>query len=271
MLDPEGRTYAHPRGQTKGWDEVDTDRLSVPSSALRLGDGYAISENQLVSPDGTSVSLSTAYTTAKPIKTLFDSVNNDDYSDDGNRNYSYDALREPKWSLAVAQTARELGVPGKWIADVTAVLTHGTFQNLGNVTPFQAYSEGLENPDVRGPGGQMGVLKKAVSRHKASDYQDGPEWLISAALLKPAEFQKVKAEPKLAKTLGSGFRKLSDVWDLLGSHVGGAYDHILNKERKVRWSHVHDQFSNSCAVCHALKYSHSDIVPHQYQEAVKVS
>lgn len=268
------RKVAHPRGQTKGWDEVGltVDRVSVPANAYRLGDGFSILNNQLIDSKGEPTSLKEAYTPESPLRNLFDSTNAKDYTNDGLRNYSYMALKDnPEWQTAIQELSLETGIPGKWIADVMAVLTHGTFANMGNVSPVDVYKNNvpLTGPHTS-PKGQVDILKAALSRHKLSELLDGPEWVIAGAMLDETAFSELKADPKLAKQKGNGVRTMKEVWDLLGSHVGGAYDHALNAERKAKWSHVHTDFMETCAVCHALRHSNSEIIPHQYQEAVEL-
>lgn len=263
---------AHPRGATSGWKYGDTTRVNVPLSAYRIDEGAAIYKGQVVQPDGTVRPI--GYTADNPLRNRYDSVARSAYPAQASANddYGYGALHsDVLWRNAIAEVANELSVPGKWVADVMALLTEGHFTSMGSTSPLSLIKADVPITDLRTPKGQTDLLKWASSRHRSDIPKRGPEYLLASVMLQPEQMDEIMADVNKAKTIGNGIRSLREYWDLLGSHSGGMYDHALNAERKAKWSNVHDTRRPSCGVCSAIEHSGTPIFPHEYQEGIALT
>lgn len=263
-----------PRGDMSGWDEYENP-LDV-DDGIKLASGHFVQENSLVNRN-TLQANPLDYSWQNPIRNIYASNRAENYDIGSVRNYGYgEVYSNPELQRHIARVSSETQVPGRWIADSLALVTHGTFSPY-NETGGGAFGFVAKRPDevmtlgvnpLMYSRGDLTTQMDAVSRQlqKSQVGQYGAEYVFTS-LLNPELAQKLYEKPRLASALNNGLYTLEDMWNALGSHQDMAYSHALNTRRIVSNQHKHDSFNPQCAWCLSLAQSKSDIVPHEFQDA----
>lgn len=266
-----------PRGDMLGWDEFDDNTLEA-SEGVKLAGGMFVQDNQSVSRlDQTAQPL--GYSWQEPLRNLYAPNKSEEYGlATPERNFGYGALYgDEELRREITRVSNETQVPGRWIADSLALITRGSFSPynesgggaFGFVAkrPDQVMNMGI-NPLLYSQGNirsHMDAVSQQLQKSQVADM--GAEYTLTS-ILNPELAQRTYDNPILARTLNNSVYTLEDVWNKLGSHQDIAYDHVLNNRRIASNSHKHDSFNPKCAWCLSLMQSRSDIVPHEFQDAI---
>lgn len=261
-------------------------RMKVPANAALLPQGAAMVGNQVQFIGGQSRQASSVYNSQRPVRTgkiPWNAGSNIRYDVDDD--YGYAPLRSnTRMRRGIAMAAKELGVPGHWIADIIrqesgAAMSHKTVHNGGsNYGLFGFGNDSFSDVKVS----QIKRMDETQQLQLMVRYMKTNGWTQHLAKrggeASVAEFwaimrmgtgwrKKALADPVgfLKQRLNDTGRTWGDEVGLLGKWAGRSYSIPgRNSDRRSRNSAVTNEQHASCQMCQQMLVSGSSILPHAH-------
>lgn len=223
------------------------------------------------------------YSTRQPLMNSYASRNASDYPPTPlTANHGYNALaRDQQFAKALNTVARNLRIPGQWLADLIAFESAGTFSpgipnGLGYYGLIQFGPEARQDLGVSldqltsmSPAQQMTLVEKYLRlqmRYAGVSQIKGPEWLVAAVnqgnvVLRDVDQRGAAAvlDPQNADGAGT---TLKHYMENLGKYSGRRYDYLGNRAQRLS-AVIHTHEHENCPVCQSFADANTDFIPHQ--------
>lgn len=243
---PRGQNYEKFYGSGQA---VSPQRASIPKDALPLRGGLFVYKGQVYDKESLMRVNETRYSPAMPIRQQNNSSNKANYkASDADSNHGYAVLaRDAGFRRELNATAKRLGIPPVWLADVMADETGGTFSaNIPNGKGHYGLIQ-FDDGAARGVGTTLDQLVrmtptqqlKYVEKYIRQRTNNG-KWITSPHDLKAAIWYG-NSSPDTMRKLWSQADAIDDgqiTWrdfaNRLGRYAGRKYDSPLTRRERLQ-------------------------------------
>lgn len=243
---PRGQNYSQFYGSGKS---TSTERASIPKEAVPLGGGLFILKGNVYNKDTLERVGQTRYSPSMPIRQQNNSTNKSAYkADDRDANHGYSVIaNDSSFRRELNATAKRLGIPPVWLADVMADETGGTFSaNIPNGQGHYGLIQ-FDEGAARGVGTTLSELRamtptqqlKYVEKYIRQRTNNG-KWITSPHDLKAAIWYG-NSSPETMRKLWSDPDGITDgqiSWrnfaNRLGRYAGRKYDSPLTRRERLQ-------------------------------------
>ncbi|QMV28498.1 putative endopeptidase [Arthronema virus TR020] len=243
---PRGQNYSQFYGSGQS---TSTQRASIPKEAVPLGGGLFILKGQVYNKETLERVNQTRYSPAMPVRQQNNSSNKTSYkSDNRDANHGYAVIaNDASFRRELNATAKRLGIPPVWLADVIADETGATFsKDIGNGLGHYGLIQ-FDEGAARGLGTTLSELKamtptqqlKYVEKYIRQRTNNG-KWITSPHDLKAAIWYG-NSSPETMRKLWSDPDGITDgliSWrafaNRLGRYAGRKYDSPLTRRERLQ-------------------------------------
>lgn len=198
-----------------------------------------------------------------------------------NHNFHYAVLaRDNEFRKALHTTAKNLGIPSVWLADIIAFETGGTFRpDIDNGVGYVGLAQfgDLTAKDMNTTRGELAKMTRAQQmkyvewhiknqmRYAGIKSIDNIETALALVFGGHGLAKKFADNPKSAGDVSDINTSFKGYLNQLGRHGGRRYNHFFTSRRENAAKIAHTKYVDGCPMCNQMIASNTNITPHDGQ------